>query len=248
MKDAKAAPAPAAPIEPPKTLIEALSRMQGELEPAAKDASNPHFKTKYADLASVREAIRLPMARNGLAVVQVFATPKEPGAIALETRVMHVSGESISSVLEMPVAQRTPQGVGSTITYARRYGLCALLGVVADDDDDGNAASLPRSQPPPRPAYAARATPPRQQARPVEAPTPAPAPQPAQAELTPWEAPGRAKGEWDDVLDAIEAAPNTKALAELRIKRGGSSWPEAVLVEWSMRNQALHAKERGGAK
>jgi hypothetical protein len=125
-----------------KELAAALTLAQAELKPAVKDATNPHLKSKYANLASVWEAVKEPLAKNGLSVVQTFA-PSESGTVTVVSTLLHKSGEWIASPLTLPVGQATAQGYGSAITYGRRYGLSALLGVIADDDDDGAQASHP---------------------------------------------------------------------------------------------------------
>lgn len=124
-----------------------------------------------------------------------------------------------------------------------------------DPDELGadSAAALPETKPPPAPAgpvvdaevRLARATPPPPPPRPQHAPTPAkPAPQPVQQEL----APDSERAKKLALIDAFMALPTSKAMAEFRIKNGGSNWPEDVLVEWSMRHQELVKQERGGAK
>jgi hypothetical protein len=123
-------------------LAAALCEAQFAMDGAKKDSTNPHFKSKYADLTSVWDACREPLHANGLAVVQ-SPEPCESG-IRLRTVLMHKSGEWIDGVLLIPAAQMSPQGFGSAMSYARRYALSAIIGVVADDDD-GNAAS-PRPQ------------------------------------------------------------------------------------------------------
>lgn len=121
-------------------LATALAKAQGAIEDAEKDRTNPHFKSRYADLASVRDAIRSPLSSNGLSFVQLARG--EGGHVEVETILMHSSGQFISEVLAMPVGQNTPQGFGSALTYARRYSLMAIVGVAAaEDDDDGDAAS-----------------------------------------------------------------------------------------------------------
>ena len=119
-------------------LAAALSKAQGEMENAAKANVNPHFKSKYADLASVWDACRAPLTKNGLAILQPV---RANGAqVTVTTMLVHSSGEWISESLTMTAQQNTPQGVGSAITYGRRYGLSAMVGI-APEDDDGNAAS-----------------------------------------------------------------------------------------------------------
>ena len=120
------------------TLAEALSKAQRTMKNAVKDSSNPFFKSKYADLASVSDACREELSANGLAVVQL--PTMRDGKMVLEYMLMHSSGEFIGSELEMTPVKSDPQGIGSAITYARRYTLAAITGV-ATEDDDGNAAS-----------------------------------------------------------------------------------------------------------
>lgn len=130
-----------------KEFATALSKAQGEMEGAKKDAANPFFKSKYADLASVIDVIRAPFAKNGLSYMQFPRVVQVEGKVSVEveTLVMHNSGEWISESLSMPVVKYDPQGIGSTITYAKRYGLQAAAGVPSEDDD-GNEASGNRSK------------------------------------------------------------------------------------------------------
>lgn len=121
-----------------KNLAAALCKAQADMEGAKKDAKNPHFNSKYADLASVWDAIREPLTKNGLSVVQLPRSMQ--GGVEVETILLHVSGESLSSVLAVPASKSDAQGFGSALTYARRYSLMAMVGV-APEDDDGNAAS-----------------------------------------------------------------------------------------------------------
>jgi hypothetical protein len=123
-------------------LAAALAKAQGEMQSAEKANTNPHFKSKYADLASVWAACREPLSRNGLAILQPVSA--EGPAVTVTTILAHSSGEWISESLTMTAQQNTPQGVGSAITYGRRYGLSSMVGI-APDDDDGHAASQ-RSQ------------------------------------------------------------------------------------------------------
>lgn len=127
-------------------LASALAKAQGEMEAAAKANINPHFKSRYADLASVWEACRAPLSKHGLAVLQPVRA--DGPQVTVTTLLAHSSGEWISESLTMTATQNTPQGVGSAITYGRRYGLSAMVGI-APDDDDGNAASQ-HAQPPAR--------------------------------------------------------------------------------------------------
>ena len=130
-------------------LATALAKVQGKLKPALKDSENPAFKTggkvsKYADLTSVWEACREELSKNDIAVVQAHDIT-ESGDIMI-TRLTHKSGQWVESHYPLRPVQNTPQGFASATTYARRISLAAMVGVVADEDDDGNAASAPRSE------------------------------------------------------------------------------------------------------
>lgn len=119
-------------------LAAALCKAQGSMAGAKKDSENPHFRNAYADLASVWEAIRKPLTENGLSVVQ-FPCTKGNG-VEIETILLHVSGEYVSNVLWVPCSKNDAQGLGSAITYGRRYALMAVTGI-APVDDDGNDAT-----------------------------------------------------------------------------------------------------------
>lgn len=125
-------------------LSAALSKAQAVMEGAKKDSANPFFKSKYADLASVTEAIRKPLSDNGLSYVQI--SHEKDDAAAIETVILHESGEWIScGTVVAPVSKADAQGFGSAITYARRYSLQAAFGI-APEDDDGNAAAAAKPQ------------------------------------------------------------------------------------------------------
>lgn len=130
-----------------KDLASALAKAQGAMKGALKDTDNAFFKSKYADLASVVEAIRVPFSENGLSYVQT-TEPSDKNEVRIETVILHSSGQWISSgILSMPVTKADAQGYGSALTYARRYSLAAAAGV-APEDDDGNAATkaAPKAQ------------------------------------------------------------------------------------------------------
>lgn len=118
-------------------LADALSKAQGEMEPALKDKTG-FFKNKYADLAGVIESIRQPFAKNGLSFTQL---PRFDGkTVNVLTMILHSSGQFISEEMCMSPTKADPQGVASAVTYAKRYALQAMCGVPSEDDD-GNAAS-----------------------------------------------------------------------------------------------------------
>ena len=122
-------------------LSAALAKAQGEMEGAAKDSSNPFFKSEYADLSSVWDACRKPLSNNGLSVVQTPEfMPDHPDIVCLDTILCHSSGQWIKGRLAVKPVKSDPQSVGSCITYLRRYSLQSMVGI-APDDDDGNAAS-----------------------------------------------------------------------------------------------------------
>lgn len=137
-------------------LAGALAKAQGEIRGAVKDSTNPHFKSKYADLASVWDACRLPLSKHGLAVIQT-TEPTDNGRVRVITTLAHSSGQWVRGTLDVAPTQNTPQGMGSALTYCRRYALAAMVGVAPDDDDDGNAASSRNGNgnghPPPRNEY-----------------------------------------------------------------------------------------------
>ena len=130
----------------PATIAEALAAAQAELTDPPKDSLNPHFKSRYADLATVLKTVRPVLARHGIAIVQTTGIT-DAGSVILITALMW-RGESIVGRYPVAPVKADPQGYGSAMTYARRYALQAIVGVAADDDDDGNAASAPKPSAP----------------------------------------------------------------------------------------------------
>lgn len=122
----------------------ALAKAQGAMDSAKKDSFNPHFKSKYADLAACLDAIREPFAANGLSVVQLPFTDAE-GKLFLSTRLMHASGQWIEATYSMPPTKNDCQGMMAAITYMRRGSLVGFG--IAVEDDDGNAAARPAPAP-----------------------------------------------------------------------------------------------------
>jgi len=118
-------------------LTEALAKAQATMENATLNKINPHFKSKYADLAAIFDAVRKPLAAQGLIVTQT--TELREGGFVLVTTLAHSSGQFIKSEYPLPASGK-PQEVGSALTYARRYSLSAIAGIAADEDDDANAA------------------------------------------------------------------------------------------------------------
>lgn len=128
----------------------ALAAAQGEMPAAPLDGKNPHFGSRYATLTALVSTARPVLAKHGLSIIQ-----GRGDAGCIDTLILHTSGQWIvAEGVPMKPTKDDPQGVASAITYARRYGLAAAVGLVADDDDDGNAASKPHSsepKPEPRP-------------------------------------------------------------------------------------------------
>jgi hypothetical protein len=116
----------------------ALVKAQAEIKAALKDSTNPHFRSKYADLSSVVDAVKAPLLKQGIAFLQGVHDAVD--GVAVETMLLHNSGEWISSTMRLPAVKQDAQGYGSAITYGRRYGLQSMCGVPAEDDD-GNAAT-----------------------------------------------------------------------------------------------------------
>ena len=123
----------------------ALAKAQGVMKNATLNKVNPHFKSKYADLAGIRDAVIPALTANGIAVVQTIQGSLNEHPYLL-TRLQHSSGQWIESACPV-FGAGDMQKMGSAITYARRYSLSAICGISADEDDDGNAASQPASGP-----------------------------------------------------------------------------------------------------
>jgi hypothetical protein len=120
-------------------LAKALAGAQLRLKDAKKDATNPHFRNRYASLASVREALSAVLPECGLSYVQSFE-PHGDAGVCIVTTLLHESGEWIRSRLYLPVSKKDAQGFGSAISYGRRYSLAAIVGIATDDDDDAEVA------------------------------------------------------------------------------------------------------------
>ena len=140
-------------------LAAALASAQAEMSPAKKNATNPHFRSTYADLASLHDASRAALGKHGLAVVQLPGR-RDDGTTTVTTLLMHASGEFVGDEAGVKLAADTAQAAGSVISYLRRYGYAAVLGL-SSEDDDGAAASASATQPA------------RRDERPAERPAPA---------------------------------------------------------------------------
>lgn len=124
-----------------KNIASALVRAQRGFAPALKTSTNPHFRSKYVDLAGCIEAVVDALNAAGIALIQ--RTSEDNTGVTVETVFVHESGEMMEcGKLHVPASKQDPQGYGSALTYARRYSLMAAAGI-APEDDDGNAASKP---------------------------------------------------------------------------------------------------------
>lgn len=117
----------------------AFIKAQAKFDSAKKDKTNPAYKSKYATLQSVTDAIREILAENELAYIQIPKNGVALNSVTVETRVIHSSGQEIVSEFSLPVNTNNAQAVGSAITYARRYALMCIFGIPTEDDD-GNSA------------------------------------------------------------------------------------------------------------
>lgn len=127
-------------------LAAALSKAQGQMLGAKKDADNPFFKSKYADLASVWDACRKALSNNELSVAQIVDADET--GMYLRTILLHSSGENLEGRMPMNFSEKTnAQQIGSIITYYRRYALSAIVGVAPEDDDGNNASQITLENP-----------------------------------------------------------------------------------------------------
>lgn len=124
-------------------LFKALASAQLEIQNAEKDTANDFLNSKYASLAAVMSVCREPLAKNGLAIVQLPRLTTSPGVVELETMLTHESGQYISTVWQMAPPKTDPQGLGSCLTYMRRYMISAMLGIAQVDDDANRAQPSP---------------------------------------------------------------------------------------------------------
>lgn len=189
-------------------LATALAKAQGIMANAVINKVNPHFKSKYADLAAIREAVMQPLAQNGIAIVQLVGSD-ENGAF-LTTRLVHASGQWIESIHPLPTTAK-PQEFGSALTYARRYSLAAICGISAEEDDDANNASEPMQT-----VRAPSPTPPR---------VAAPAPKDATSTAAEW-----AKNQTTVIrtLSSVQALADWEKKNDATLKRLEKAAPEAA--------------------
>jgi hypothetical protein len=209
----------------------ALSKANLEIRNAELDRVNPHFKNRYATLGSILNAIRVPLAKHGVAPVQTVSMAN--GMVTVTTALIHSSGQAVEDTAMFPLPNNaTVQQMGSAITYLRRYALAAIVGIVGDEDDDGEGDRSTRSEPrrePFKPQAAQGA--------------PAPAARPAPKRTAPVEQ-ATVDGEWEEItvkyVDEGVAGKNQSPYVKLKDTNG-----KAIMV-W---DTALHvvARETKGA-
>lgn len=189
-----------------KAIASALVKAQKEFGPALKTSSNPHFRTKYADLSACVEAVIDGLNNNGIYLMQL--TEEREGGVCIQTIFVHESGEQMSSgPLFVPAAKQDPQGYGSALTYARRYSLMAACGIAPEDDDANSAqASSHRSAVAPTPQAAPVAKPKAEPSAPVAQPKAEPtAPPKMEGKDSPWQLKVSAEPgtNWEDWLKTV---------------------------------------------
>jgi hypothetical protein len=210
-------------------LATALAKAQAAVSPAVKDKTNPAFRSRYADLSSVWEACREALTSNGLSVVQMPINHAE-GYAALRTMLLHTSGQWLATTVSARLIKDDAQGLGSALTYLRRYSLAAMVGVVADEDDDGNAAAS-RGPSPQRSA-------PRTDGPPTRPPRPS---EPLRANFNPEEAERRFYEAWGDVMGGKTWRVVQQYLgAELKRPESADDW---IAVARKVRDRNQHQEE-----
>jgi hypothetical protein len=126
-------------------IFTALAAAQSKFKPVKKTSENPFFSSKYAALDEVIEATKDALSENGICFLQMPTIVD--GKFVLITRLGHKSGEWLQFDYPIMTTKQDAQGYGSGVTYARRYSLQSILGIAAESDDDGNAASQPKNDP-----------------------------------------------------------------------------------------------------
>lgn len=165
-------------------IASALAQFNGEVSKISKDAANPFHKNKYSTLDNIVDGVRPVLTKYGLSIMQIPSND-EQGNVIMKTLLLHESGEFLESEpLKMKPAKNDPQGIGSCITYARRYQISAFLSLNTGEDDDGNAASgqAPPDQKKPQNSGQKRTgSANKQQNKKAEGPPPPPPPEDGQA-------------------------------------------------------------------
>ena len=143
-------------------LAKAMLQVQKELAPVTKDALNPYTRSKYATLNAIMEVCKPVLLSHGIWLTQI-TVPSEPGTVALLTKLTHAeTGQYQAALTVLPLQKMDSQSAGAALTYSRRYGLSALLGLVTEDDDDAESTKLPPRPTRPMPSPQPQAQPPAQ--------------------------------------------------------------------------------------
>jgi len=210
-------------VEPVNEIAAALAAAQAEMQNPPLDGVNPHFKSKYATLAGVRNAVVPVLAKHGIAITQALVTRMstvkerdEAGTdvevpiiiVGVITELLHTSGQRLTfPVFEAVAGTNNVQGVASISTYLRRYAMLSIAAVVGEDDDDGNEASRPKA------AYKAPGSPqPRQAAQP--APVAHPATKAPTEAYKNWR--GKTRSEWGTLTNDAQTAQGDISTAQVR--------------------------------
>lgn len=208
-------------------ILPALIKFQTSVCSVGKNKSNPHFGSRYADLSAIMDEARPILGENDLGIVQNLVE-SSPDEVRLLTTLYHTSGQWFSSLITLKPSKTDPQGVGSAITYARRYSLSPLLGIVTEEDDDGNAASGPGNTKAPAPAQKAPAPAPAQKTKKAEPPAQPTAPAPKHKS----EMALRKEKVWNDLVgfmggDQVKA----KGVLMTKTNKPSKEWTEDDLVQ-----------------
>jgi len=196
-------------------LIVALHKVQGKISGVKRDSTNPHFKNRYASLEAVIDALRPALQENDLVVTQAPSRFTDSGCIEIITTISHISGQSMSSRLEIPVSKKDAQGTASAITYGCRYSLMALF-LLPPIDDDGEG-SIDRNK---------DSSFPRDNSRPVRTSNSLKKEQPER---------------WTDVVQMIRDCESKIDLKELKrllmteVSVWPQAWRDALSEEWDKR-------------
>lgn len=207
-------------------LAAALAKANLEIRNAELDRVNPHFKNRYATLGSILNAVRVPLAKHGIATMQTVSM--DHGMVLVTTAIMHSSGQCIEDTAMFPLPDKsTVQQMGSAITYLRRYALASICGIVGDEDDDGENDRTQRVEP-------RRETFKPQEAR-GSAPAPAVRPAAPARPAPRQESAAAAEGEWVEItvkyIDEGVAGKNQSPYVKIKDANGDN---------WMVWDEALH--------
>lgn len=210
-----------------KEIYSALVKAQKGFGPALKSSTNPHFRSKYADLSACIEAVVDSLNENGVMLMQV--THEVENGVMIETLFLHESGEQMSAgKLFMPATKFDPQGFGSALSYARRYSLMAACGIAPEDDDANTAVkstSYQQTKPtPPTQAVAKTAAPVQENTPAPTTPVAAAKPVPEKVESAPTHAPPRMEGKADQWQLKISVDPDSSLADWIEIVRDSSGF------------------------